>query len=58
LKQLEKWTATSGMEAPPVIVVTEEGLVEQALRMAKVNFFFMKPVDEEKLITAIRQARP
>lgn len=55
LKQLEKWTATSGMEAPPVIVVTEDGLVEQALRTAKVNFFFIKPVAEEDLIAAIRQ---
>lgn len=58
LKQLEKWTATSGMDAPPVIVVTEDGLVEQALRTAKVNFFFIKPVAELDLIAAINQALP
>ena len=56
LKQLEKWAATSGTEAPPVIVVTEDGLVEQALRTAKVSFFFIKPVAEQDLVAAIRQA--
>lgn len=55
LKQLEKWATTSGLEIPPVIVVTENGLVEQALRTAKVNFFFIKPVAEEDLIAAIGQ---
>ena len=56
LKQLEKWATTSGMEAPPVIVVTEDGHVEQALRTAKVSFFFIKPVAEQDLAAAIRQA--
>ena len=56
LKQLEKWTIISGMEAPPVIVVTEDGLVEQALRTAKVNFFFIKPVAKQDLVAAITQA--
>jgi len=56
LKQLEKWATTSGVEAPPVIVVTEDGQVEQALRTAKVNFFFIKPVAEQDLVAAIRQA--
>ena len=56
LKQLEKWTIISGMEAPPVIVVTEDGLVEQALRTAKGNFFFIKPVAKQDLVAAITQA--
>lgn len=56
LKQLETWTVTSGIEAPPVIVVTEDGLVEQAFRTAKVNFFFIKPVAEQDLVAAITQA--
>lgn len=58
LNQLEKWAATSGMDAPPVIVVTEDGTshIEQALRTAKVNFFFVKPVAEPQLIMAIRQS--
>lgn len=57
LKQLEKWAATSGMDAPPVIVVTEDGTsrIEQALRTAKVNFFFVKPIAEPELIVAIKQ---
>lgn len=58
LRQLEKWATTSGIEAPPVIVVTEDdnGHTEQALRTAKVNFFFVKPVDEADLIAAIKQS--
>ena len=56
LKQLEKWTIISGMEAPPVIVVTGDGLVEQALRTAKVNFFFIKPGAKQDLVAAITQA--
>lgn len=57
LKQLEKWAATSGMDAPPVIVVTEDGTshIERALRTARVNFFFIKPVAEPELIVAIKQ---
>jgi CheY-like chemotaxis protein len=57
LEQLERWVTTSGLEAPPVIAVTEDGndRIEQALRTAKVNFFFVKPVAEEELIVAIKQ---
>lgn len=58
LRQLEKLATTSGIDHPPVIVVTEQdfGLTEQALRTAKVNFFFVKPLAEEELIAAIRQS--
>ncbi|MDK9707242.1 MAG: hypothetical protein OEL83_09340 [Desulforhopalus sp.] len=58
LEQLEKFAATSGIDHPPVIVVTEQGLgaVEQALRTAKVNFFFVKPVSEAELAAAISQS--
>lgn len=58
LEQLETWATTSGLEVPPVIVVTEDGAshIEQALRTAKVNFFFIKPVAESDLTAAIRQS--
>jgi DNA-binding response OmpR family regulator len=58
LRQLERWTATSGIEHPPVIVVTEDGSeqIEQAVRTSKVNFFFVKPVDDEELVSAIQQS--
>jgi CheY-like chemotaxis protein len=58
LEQLEKLAATSGIDHPPVIVVTEQGLgaIEQALRTAKVNFFFVKPLDEAELVAAISQS--
>jgi hypothetical protein len=56
LKELEKWTVTSGSELPPVIVVSEDNLVEQDFRRAKVTFFFIKPVIEQDLVLAITQA--
>lgn len=58
LEQLEKFAATSGIDHPPVIVVTEQGLgaIEQALRTAKVSFFFVKPLDEAQLVAAISQS--
>ena len=58
LRQLERWAATSGIEHPPVIVVTEDGSdqIEQAVRTAKVNFFFVKPVADEELLSAIEQS--
>ncbi len=58
LKQLEKLATTSGIDHPPVIVVTEQGLdlTEQALRTAKVNFFFVKPLAGEEWLAAIRQS--
>lgn len=57
LKQLEKWSTTYGTKVPPVIVVTEDNLVEQDFRTARVNFFFTKPVSENDLIVAIKQAK-
>jgi DNA-binding response OmpR family regulator len=58
LKQLEKLAATSGIDHPPVIVVTEQGfdITEKALRTAKVSFFFIKPLAEAELTAAIRQS--
>lgn len=58
LKQLEKWAMTSGMEVPPIIVLTEDdtGRIERDLRTAKVSFFFVKPVAESDLIAAIKQS--
>lgn len=58
LQQLERLAATSGLFHPPVIVVTEQnfGIIEQALRTAKVNFFFVKPLNTGELMAAIRQA--
>lgn len=58
LRQLERWTATSGIEHPPVIVVTEDGSeqIERAVRTSKVNFFFVKPVDDEELVSAVEQS--
>jgi DNA-binding response OmpR family regulator len=58
LEQLEKFAATSGIDHPPVIVVTEQGLgtIEQALRTAKVTFFFVKPLDAAELVAAISQS--
>jgi DNA-binding response OmpR family regulator len=58
LKQLENWAATSGIEHPPVIVVTADSSArtEQAVRTAKVNFFFIKPVADAELASAIDQS--
>ncbi len=58
LKQLEKLATTSGIDHPPVIVVTEQdvGITEQALRTAKVSFFFVKPLAEAELTAAIKQS--
>jgi len=58
LQQLEKLTATSGIDHPPIIVITESdaSAIEQALRTAKVNFLLQRPLDQEDLISAIRQA--
>jgi DNA-binding response OmpR family regulator len=58
LQQLERWSATSGIEHPPVIVVSEEssGSSEQTLRRSKANFYFIKPVAEAELLSAIDQS--
>ncbi len=58
LKQLEKLAITTGMSPTPVIVVTEQGaeIIEQALRIAKVNFFFIRPVVVTDLVAAIEQS--
>lgn len=58
LNQLEKLAITSGIDHPPVIVVTDQnfGLTEQVLRTAKVNFFFIKPLVEAELAAAIQQS--
>lgn len=58
LQELESWTATSGCEQPPVIVVTADSSArtERAVRAAKVNFFFIKPLADADLTSAIEQA--
>ncbi len=58
LKQLEKLAITTGMNPTPVIVVTEQSaeIIEQALRIAKVNFFFIRPVVVTELVAAIEQS--
>ena len=58
LQQLEKLAATSGIDHPPIIVITGSATntIEQALRTAKVNFLLQRPLDQEDLISAIRQA--
>ncbi|MFH0785405.1 MAG: hypothetical protein V2B20_26100 [Pseudomonadota bacterium] len=58
LQQLERLATTSGIDHPPVIVVTDQnfGITEQALRTAKVSFFFIKPLIEAELVAAIRQS--
>ena len=58
LQQLERWFATSGIEHPPVIFVTQESsdTIEQAVRTAKVNFYLVKPIAEAKLASVIGQS--
>lgn len=58
LKQLEKQATTSGIDHPPIIVIMKQGLeiTEQALRTAKVSFFFVKPLAEAELAAAILQS--
>ena len=58
LQRLDGWSAVSGMEHPPVIVVTEKtsDTIEQTIRTSKVNFFFVKPLDQEELASAIEQS--
>ena len=43
---------------PPVIVITEEGsdTIEQAVRISKVNFYFVKSIVETELASAIEQS--
>jgi DNA-binding response OmpR family regulator len=58
LQQLERWFATSGIEHPPVIFVTQESsdTLEQAVRTAKVNFYLVKPIAEAQLASVIGQS--
>ncbi len=60
LQQLERLATTSGIDHPPIIVVTEQGfgITEQALRTAKVSFFLIKPLDEAELVAAVKQSLP
>jgi CheY-like chemotaxis protein len=57
LQQFEKLAATSGVDHPPIIVITgsDTNPIEQALRTAKVSFILQKPLDRNDLISAIRQ---
>lgn len=57
LEQFEKLAATSGVDQPPIIVITgsDTNPIEQALRTAKVSFILQKPLDRNDLISAIRQ---
>lgn len=57
LQQFEKLAATSGVDQPPIIVITgsDTNPIEQALRTAKVSFILQKPLDRNDLISAIRQ---
>lgn len=58
LQRLEMWSAVSGMEHPPVIVVTEKtsDTIETAIRTSKVNFYFVKPLAQDELAFAIEQS--
>ncbi len=58
LQQCEKLAATSGVDHPPIIVITgsDTNPIEQVLRTAKVSFILQKPLDQNDLISAIRQA--
>ena len=58
LQRLEMWSAISGVEHPPVIVVTEKtsDTIEKAIRTSKVNFYFVKPLAREELASAIEQS--
>jgi DNA-binding response OmpR family regulator len=58
LQRLERWFATSGIEHPPVIFVTQESsdTIEQAARIAKANFYLVKPIAEAKLASVIGQS--
>ena len=58
LQRLESMAQTSGIDHPPIIVVTssESNTIEQALRTAKVCFLLLRPLQKEELISAIRQA--
>jgi CheY-like chemotaxis protein len=57
LQQFERLAATSGVDQPPIIVITgsDTNPIEQALRTAKVSFILQKPLDRNDLISAIRQ---
>lgn len=58
LQRLESMAQTSGIDHPPIIVVTssESNTIEQALRTAKVCFLLLRPLQKEELISAICQA--
>ena len=58
LQRLEMWSAISGVEHPPVIVVTEKtsDTIEKVIRTSKVNFYFVKPLAKEELASAIEQS--
>lgn len=58
LQQFERLAATSGVDQPPIIVITgsDTNPIEQALRTAKVSFILQKPLEPGDLLAAIRQA--
>lgn len=56
-KKLLKWIEISGATRPPIIVLAEKGseLTEQSARMEGADFFFIKPVDMQKLVLVFKQ---
>lgn len=57
LEKLDKISEISGVKKCPVLIIAEASLhLEQAARSAYSNFFFIKPVNEEEFLLAIRQA--
>lgn len=56
-KKLKKWIEISGASRPPIIVIAQKDseLTEQSARMEGADFFFVKPVDMQELVTVFQQ---
>lgn len=56
-QKLKKWIEISGVTRPPIIVIVQKGseLTEQSARMEGADFFFIKPVDMQELISVFKQ---
>lgn len=56
-KKFKEWFEISGATCPPIIVVVEKdsNLTEQSARIEGADFFFIKPIDMQGLVSVIHQ---
>ncbi len=56
-KKLKNWIEISGATRPPIIVIVQNGseLTEQSARMEGADFFFIKPINMQELVSVFQQ---